>query len=185
MTRKSDFDITTFDFAPKDTSRIVQGLFDNADLNVNTPKIEQRWEEIELIYDSLARGLLDSSVEINAAIGQIRVLSKADNKELAAIINTGVRDITEFANALAAIHDRHKHLSGVIKDENDHMLMFTVFNEYMILTEKFRAVTFPLVLTLTEELATLLSESKKIEQNEVPGESTAAPEDQPPAQGNE
>lgn len=135
----------------KQTSALVDGLFQRAEIPM-APKVEQRWEELEGIYNEIGSGLIETAENINSVIVEMQALGYGGDKELINAINGVRRDIDSFSTQLLAIKQQHADKSGPIEDGDDMALCLQVFNEYVGMNEQFRAIVFPTLLLITEKL---------------------------------
>ena len=123
---------------------------------------KQDWKDVEDIYQTLAQALLETGMQINSAINLInqvnslpatRQSTTLNINELTITIKGLTSDINLFANDLAKIHGLHSSYSGLIKDEDELALCLSVFSDYTVLNDRYRAIIFAPMLTITEFLA--------------------------------
>lgn len=129
---------------------------------------KQSWDEIESIYQQMSTGLLTIVNELNSAIKLIQISGAIQTPEIVNTINTLTTDIREYTDNLSKIHVSHEGKTGLVSDANDLDLCLTAFNDYVILNDKFQAIVFLPMLTISEFLAgihlTPVKEGKQDEQ---------------------
>lgn len=132
---------------------------------------EQKWEEMESMYTTIATGIINYSEELSNSVKTITHYSNGKNDpELIAVVNGFNNDINEFTNELIIIHNKHLGKIGVIKDPNELAECINIFQEYTALFEKFKTVTFNSSLLITEKLSDLrvkLSKESAISDAEI------------------
>lgn len=131
-------------------SPLLTSLLDKAGI---VGDIQQKWDEIDGIYTEIAQGIYQIGVEVNGAIRLINSLGIHKDVELATSVRGMTRDIEEFSQGLLKIKGRHEGMSGRVKDSEELALLLSVFEDYTALNNRFRAVVFPVMLTVTERLA--------------------------------
>ena len=141
-----------FHIKKKETSSLVDNLFSNANIP-NDIVAKQNWEELNDLYFTVAQSIVIVGENINESIKTINSIGMSDNKELIVSIDGLRRDIESFTSDLIKIKKRHEGKTGVINDGDDLALCFSIFNDYIILNDRFKAIVFPVVLTVTEHLA--------------------------------
>jgi hypothetical protein len=125
----------------------------NNPVNINNSSIsEQKWEELNDIYLSIANGIVSIADSINTSIIYLKQIQELCSKELIDTVNGVNRDINLFTNDLIKIKKRHEGFQGYIKDENELALCLSIYNDYVILNERFKAIIFHPMLTVTEYL---------------------------------
>jgi len=112
--------------------------------------LNQYWSDVDNLYNSIANGLVDVSLSINNAIQSIKEAEFIDTKELVITINGLKSDIETFTQDLIKINNRHKGKEGLIQDEDELALCLSVANDYIILNDRFKALIFPPMITITE-----------------------------------
>lgn len=115
--------------------------------------LQQSWSDVDSIYNSIVEGLLSIGESINVAAVTINQAAVPNIDEIALMVKTIEQDMLIFAEDLKKIHDRHEGKVGVINDEDDHALSLSVYNDYVTLYDRFRAIIFNPMLTITETLA--------------------------------
>lgn len=135
-------------------------------------KIDQNWSQVDELYNTIATGIVEVAANVNQAIQLINLVSVDKNEnEIVAVTRTMKNDIESFTRDLITIQSRHKNYGGPIRDENELALCLSVFSDYSELNERFRAIIFNPMLTITEFL-TVASEKIKYQ-------STGTDNDQP------
>ena len=115
--------------------------------------IKQSWSEVDDIYNSIAEGIITVANEVNGAISLLTKYGYENNKEMIVTTNGLNRDLLQFTDELKQIKSRHSDKTGTIDSENEYALSCSVFSDYHILSDRFRAIIFSPMLTITEFLA--------------------------------
>lgn len=145
----------------QETNPLLDKLFKNAGISTPNEKINQSWEDLDDIYKVIAESIVSTAQEVNSCVQMINsAIDKAD-PELVISVRGLTRDIETFTQELLTIRSRHAGMSGVIKDGDELMLCMGVFNDYTILQDRFRAMAFPVMLTVTEFMSDLHSVQSK------------------------
>ncbi len=148
-------------FKEKQTSALVNNLFNNADIPV-PEEVKQRWEEIEGIYQASAEGIVDVGVQINNCVDLIRRVPCSNQQEVIDTVNGVKRDLESFTTQLIDLHKLHEGKTGIINDPDELALCIQIYNQYIAFSDRFKSVIFPIVLTITEAY----SESQAIQQQQ-------------------
>ncbi len=114
---------------------------------------KQTWAEVDQIYTTIATSILDVGESINLAARAINAAQVSNIAEIAKMVKAIEQDMLIFAEDLAKIRKRHENKQGIINDEDDHALSLSIYNDYVILYDRFRAIIFNPMLTITESLA--------------------------------
>jgi hypothetical protein len=136
-------------FKEKQTSALVSDLFNKAELPVPN-EVKQRWEDLEVIYQANADSLFDIALQIRNCTDLIRRVPCSNQQEVIQTINGVVRDLDIFTNQLVDLHKLHEGKTGIINDPDELALCISIFNQYSGFNDRFRAVIFPVVITITE-----------------------------------
>jgi len=112
---------------------------------------KQTWEELDQIRIAISTGIVDISRNINDAILKINAAGIVNN-DLVISINGFKNDIESFIGDLVRISSEHKGKTGYVTDGDDLALCLSLFNDYVVLNERFSVIIFPAVLTITENL---------------------------------
>jgi len=154
------------------TSKLVTKMFDNA----NIPTSEQNWDDVINIHADISNGIIDIAIKFNDSLRIIRDSGKYNNDaELIATVNSFKNDINEFTNALCSIDSRREGKVGKIDNQDDLVLCLDIFNDLVILFDRFKAIVFAPMLTITEYLSNIHNDelnkekliTETIETNEV------------------
>lgn len=134
----------------------------------NGPVVEQRWEELQEIYDQAANGLVTMASSVSEALTTPGITEHIDNLAETNLAVEGLnRDLRAFTDTLVQIHDRHKDKTGLITDPDDLALSLSVFEDYANFSVQFQAVTMPTVLTIVEQVGVAVTKvSKKADEAE-------------------
>ena len=154
----NNFNITT---GHQQSNPLLDKMFKNAGIDATTAATTQNWDEIEQIYHSIAKGIVDIATEVNDSIKVINAMGITENKELEIAIRGLSGDIEALTKDMVAIHGRHEGFTGPVKDGDELVICLGVFNDYTILNDRFRAVVFPTVLTVTEHLANAVEAKRR------------------------
>lgn len=145
----------------KEFNPALDRLFKNAGISVPAPQVQQSWEEVDGLFQTIAEGIVNIGQEVNSSIRLMRSLGVHSNAEVAITVKGLTSDIESFAADLAKIKSRHEGFKGQIKDGEELALCLSVFNDYMVLNDRFRAVVFPAMLTVTEHLTLAMAQASK------------------------
>lgn len=132
-------------------SPLLESLLERADIR---PENQQTWSELDDLYKTVAESIFDIGLKVNVAIRQINALGIKRNNEIAISVKGLTRDIEEFSEGLLRIKSRHEGFTGPVKDSEELALCLSVFEDYQALNLRFKAVVFPVMLTIAEYLAT-------------------------------
>lgn len=144
----------------KEFNPVLDSLFKNAGIST-PPVVKQSWGEVDGIFQTIAEGLVHVGREVNSSIQLMRSLGVENNAEVSVTVRGLTRDIETFANELAQIKSRHEGFKGQVKDGEELALCLSVFQDYMVLNDRFRAIVFPAMLTVTEHLTDAMAKVKK------------------------
>lgn len=146
----------------KEFNPVLDRLFKNAGLQTPAqPNQDQQWEEMDQFYQSIGQGLITVGQEVNSSVQLLRNLGITENAEVAVTVNGLNRDLQQFTEDLLAIRKRHDGLVGKVKDGDELALCLSIFNDYVILNDRFRAVVFPAMLTMTEHVTEAVARARK------------------------
>lgn len=119
---------------------------------------EQRWEEIEAIYQAAARGVVETGRNVNVALNVPGVREHITNPAEVNVLMKGLeKDLTTFSGVLTKIHGQHAGKSGVVQGETDQRLCLSVFDEYVNFETQFKAVTLPTVIGIMDHIGAACS----------------------------
>lgn len=124
----------------------------------------QSWSEVDGIYNSIVQGILDVGESINIAAHAINAAKVSNIAEIAMMVKAIEQDMLIFVDDLRKINKRHEGKTGFIDNEDDHALSLSCYNDYVTLFDRFRAIIFNPMLTITETLADV---TQPIENTEV------------------
>ena len=158
--QNNNFNITT---GHQQSNNLLDQLFKNAGIDASTSASTQNWDEVEGIYHSIATGIISIATEVNDSIKVINAMGIKDDKELEIAIRGLSSDVEALTKDLVSIHSRHADMKGPVKDGDELVICLGVFNDYTILNDRFRAVVFPTVLTVTEHLANAVEAKRQQE----------------------
>jgi len=137
----------------KKSSKLVNDLFSSAGIPQEETKSKQSWSDVDAIYNTIASSIVEIGSNINDCIRIINQNGGNANNELVITVNGLTRDIEEFSKDLLKIKKRHEGFFGLVNDDNELALCLSVFNDYVILNDRFKAIIFQPILTITEFMA--------------------------------
>lgn len=154
---------------PKATASAVQQVY--GQLGINTPKIEQNWEELEAIFQESARAIVTTAETIDQALRTPGIIENVPNvAETQLAVQGFKKDLETFTEKLVGIHDRHKDRAGQIDTQDDLALSIDIGEDYAEFALQFQAVTMPTVLTIMEHIGTAVTQSQAAAQAAQPTE---------------
>ncbi len=122
---------------------------------------EQKWEELDDIYNVLAQSIVTISANLSETLSKIKGKGYDNDKELTTTVIALTTDINSFVEDLKTIHDQHEGRHGKIENSEDLALCIDLFNEYVILNDKFKAIVVMPMLTITEYMGKVIDTLKK------------------------
>lgn len=145
----------------KKISKEVKGLFNNAGIpNSNTPPAPT-WEDLNKLYTEVGVSIIEVTQQINNAIDYVnQFVNYQKNDEFKLTINSLNNDINDISKRLVEIKNIHENKSGIVTTE-DYKHYMDVYILYQDVFEKFRAVVFPNMLTLSEYMTEAQIQYKK------------------------
>lgn len=114
---------------------------------------EQQWSQLDEIYQTVAESIVEVASNVNQAIQLLNMVGTNNNAELVITAKGLNRDIEDFTRDLVYIKKRHEGKTGVVKDGDDLALCLSIFQDYTILQDRFKAIIFTPMLTISEFLA--------------------------------
>lgn len=141
-------------------SDLLNTLLVRADIPIKEEEPKQKWDDVDNLYMELANSIVDIGSQVNETIRAINAGSLNNVQDLTITINGINRDLLSFTEDLIKIRSLHADKTGFIVDENDHALCLAVFNDYVMLNDRFRAVIYPSTITMTEILFEAMQSSK-------------------------
>jgi hypothetical protein len=125
------------------------------------PDKTQEWREVDELYFSIAHSIVGVLTEVETVAQVFRLEPDLVSKETIVTINSLNSDLNKFSEDLVKIRNRHDGKTGFIDPSSDDMILcLGVYNDYVILSDRFKALTFPAMLSLTEAMMEI-SEKKK------------------------
>ena len=134
---------------------------------------EQRWDELEDIYKVLVDGTVKISVTLSTSLNVIKGNGYDYCEELITTVSSLTGDIKRFVTDLENIHSQHSDKSGLIENSEELALCIDIFNEYVALNDKFKAITVMPMLTVTDYTHKVMSELKAAEDAAIEDEVSA------------
>lgn len=142
---------------------VLDQLFKNAGIQTPSSVREantQKWEQMDTFYQEIGSAIITIGEEVNKTIGVMRELGVDKNAEVAVTVSGLTKDLEQFTSELLQNRKRHEGLTGPVKDGEELALCLSIFNDYVLLNDRFRAMTFPAMLTLTEHLTEAVAKAK-------------------------
>lgn len=130
----------------------LKGLFQNAGIAIKDDR--QTWSLVDGLYQSIGEAIIEIGMGVNSAIQTCKQLNYEGDNELISTIASVKSDLESFTSDLIKINSRHRGSQGFIETEDDVALCIGVHCDYITLNERFKALTFPAMLTITEHLTT-------------------------------
>lgn len=147
----------------KDSKNGVSNLMNKliAENGYANPEKTQEWKEVDELYFSIAHSIVGVLTEVEAVSTMLKQDPDLVSKETIITINSLNSDLNSFSDDLVKIRNRHQGKTGFIDPSSEDMVLcLGVYNDYVVLSDRFKALTFPAMLSLTE--ATMeLAEKKK------------------------
>ncbi len=178
-TKKSDIIDVEYSIKPKQSALAVDSAFGNKPQpRFETP--EQKWEDLEGIFQASAEGIIEVGNQVNAALAQPLIKDYlTDAAEVKIAVEGLTRDLHNFTEALVKIHDKHKGKTGVFVSQDDNALSLSIFQDYILFNEQFKSVTLPTVLTIMDHIGTacnrIMAEHKAAEAQQLEENPTTQP----------
>jgi|JFJP01.1.fsa_nt_gi hypothetical protein len=110
----------------------------------------QCWEDLNNIYNDLAKGMIDLSQQVAAIINNIKLSGNVITGELSIAIKALYTDLDNMSKDLSDILKHHEGKTGVVKNDDELSQLLEIFNMYFLLFDRFRALTFQELLVITE-----------------------------------
>lgn len=128
----------------------LKGLFQNAGIAIKDDR--ETWDQVDGLYQSIGESIIEIGMGVNTAIQTFKQLNYEGDNELFATIASIKGDLESFTTDLVKINSRHRGSQGFIDSEEDVALCIGVHCDYVTLHERFKSLTFPAMLTITEHL---------------------------------
>jgi hypothetical protein len=148
-------------------SQLLGNLFQNAGIEINQEESKQNWDYLREIYEAHAQFLVAIATQINACIRLVNQSEEQGTPELRLTINTFTNDLHVFTEQLLSIKQRHEGLTGVVKDGDELSHCLSIYNDYVIWEERVRAISFPIMLTVTEYMGEWTNKIQEREKADV------------------
>lgn len=125
------------------------------------PDTRQTWEEINAIYEESAAAIAGTGMSINDAIKSIKPLPVlVDVRELNVLIAGFEIDLKAATDKLLAIKSQHQGKTGFVEDGADLTLCLTSFEAYVNFNTEFKALMFPTIMGIMENIGSLVEAAK-------------------------
>lgn len=113
----------------------------------------QNWKELDDIYQTIAMSLVDISSRLRDSLQVISSAGVGNDPELTSIVRCITSDLKVFTDDLKLTQSKHINYSGIVKDGDELALCLSIFNDYVLLNDRFKTILFTPMLTVTEYLA--------------------------------
>lgn len=134
-------------------------------------EVRQTWAEIDEIYKSSATAVVETVKGIKEALDMVRPITTSgdiDNiKELNVLTKGFQNDIERFTDTLTSIQKEHVGKEGLVETSEDLTLCFSLFEKYVNFNTEFRAITFPTVVSIMENVSTIVHRAKEDQANNI------------------
>ena len=130
--------------------------------------MEQRWEDLEPLYDTSVLSLQTVALEIQQSL--LVLLSHKEShadKEVQLLSKSFQKDIHDITNKILALKLRHQDKKGLIKTEDELAEYLNIGQEYSIIASMTTSVLFNTATEIESKLMELKVILQKKEQNEV------------------
>lgn len=128
----------------------------------------QEWKEVDALYFNIAHSLVELLEQVKTVAEVFKQEADLVSKETIITINGINSDINAFSDDLVKIRERHKGKTGFIDPASEDMILcLSVYNDYVILSDRLKALTFPAMLTLTEAMMEIADRKKAQDPNVV------------------
>lgn len=125
------------------------------------PEKTQEWKEVDELYFGIAHSIVDVLREVQTVSDVFKQDPDLVSKETIVTINSLNSDLNSFSDDLVKIRNRHQGKTGFIDPSSEDMILcLGVYNDYVVLSDRFRALTFPAMLSLTEAMMELAEKKK-------------------------
>jgi len=120
-----------------------------------TDSNKQRWEELEDIHNSILNGIFTITSNLQNTLNIVKDIDESNNPILVSAVKTITNDIAEVTDAVINLKKRYEGKKGYVEDGDDLALCLDIFNDYVLINEKFKSVTLEPMLTITEEVSNI------------------------------
>lgn len=119
----------------------------NKDIHI---KQTQRWEDLNSIYNDLAKGMVDLAQQVAQVVNTIKESGNEVTGELAIVVKALYVDLDNMSKDLTDILKHHEGKTGLVKNDDELAQLLETFNMYYLLFDRFKALTFQELLIITE-----------------------------------
>lgn len=133
------------------SNSLLDQLFDRAGIN-QTQTSNQSWDELDGLYQVIGEAIVTTGEQVNLARLELIKRGVTHDPEIATVVRGIGRDLEVFTIELLAIREMHAGKSGAATSGGDIAAIIEIFNYYTVLQDRFRATTFPCMVSLTEAL---------------------------------
>lgn len=110
------------------------------------------WDSVEEIYQSTAHAIVDTVQSFNTSV-HILNEAKISSSELLAATQSIKNDLDSFINDLTKIRSQHQDKKGIIHDGDELAFSIDIYNDYVLLFDRFKSIVMEPMLIVTEHLA--------------------------------
>lgn len=133
---------------PKSVALAVNKLHQQSDSH---EIVNQTWSDVEALYKDCSMAILSAMSELSVLVNDHSYVPYIENlQEFNVVVRGFQRDMEALATELAGIYELHKHKTGYVIKEDDVALNFKVYGQYMEFFERYKALTLPTVLSITD-----------------------------------
>lgn len=143
-------------------------------INKKIQETRQKWSDLDDMYTAISEGILEVGLSVNVQVNLAKSLPIQNPDELAIIVKGVSNDLEIFSKDLVKINARHSGKTGVITNEDDLALCFSIFEDYQKLYEAFTNVTLNPLLSITEMITEASLANKEVT---IEGEATEVKQD--------
>lgn len=161
------------------TAQVERAMGQGNQSRFETP--EQKWEELNEIYQLSANTLLETGTSVNQLLGVPGIQEHLEHPKETEIAITGMKnDMENFTSALLRIRERHSGKTGPITSTEDYVLSLQVFEAYAEWNTNFQSLITPSVFEIVAQLQ--YAYQKMAEMLQMSTETTVTPSETPSEQ---
>lgn len=148
-TQSSELHIIKKDLVAKMVDRAL-GNNASDDIITTKPVLNQRWEDLDRIYNDLAESIATISISVSDVVNKYKEASPTIPAEVGFAVKALFNDLTNMTEDLMTIKASHTGKIGVVKTDEDLAILLETFSKYQLLFDRFKALTFQELLVITE-----------------------------------
>lgn len=119
---------------------------------INPAQKAPTWDSVEDIYQSTARAIIDTVESFNSSVQILNAAGITSGELLTATVSIK-RDLDTFVDDLTKIRSQHQTKRGIIHDGDELALSIDIYNDYVLLFDRFKSIVMEPMLIVTEHLA--------------------------------